>query len=173
MDVNFSKTFSDRQKVAVLSLLMHVCKIDGNVDSREEYLFADYLEMLNLEMTDEVQRLTDEIGNSYFSDLMNIVNTLNKSQKEWVVTCLYSIVRVDGKIHEKEEDAMNDIFEKMGFSYEEIVTILNKQIAIENRINQNSYQRRREYVKSNNSGCFGAIALLIISISSVIIYNIL
>ncbi len=169
----FSNTFTKSQKAAVLSLMKHVCRVDGEISSGEEYLFNGFCNMLELDNTSEMQKLTNEIYNSKLSDIMDIINTLNKSQKEWVITCIFSIIQADGKIHEFEVNAFDRICDDMGFSEEEIEVILKNQIAFENKISQKQNIPKENYAsKSNKSGCFGII-ILIVSISSLFIYNLI
>jgi uncharacterized tellurite resistance protein B-like protein len=55
-----------------------------------------------------------------------ILNTLNKSQKEWYIIAMHSVIHADGKVLEKEIQYALIIAEDIGISEQEYKSIIDK-----------------------------------------------
>lgn len=120
---NFQNNFAKEQKAAILGFLVYLAKSDNQFHPREMQNLEQTGRLLGLESNDPV---IAKVANGGIDEITRILNTLSRSQKEWFVVALQSMVNADGKVEDIEMDYALGIAKDIGITEEEYIQIVQK-----------------------------------------------
>ena len=161
METDFSRGFTDKQKVTIIVVLKCLAEVDGVSNDSEMNQWIQICQILDVSFEQpKIQRLYAEILNIPFKEWMDILETLNKNQKEWIIISAISLAKTDGEIVQSEQNSINNLCEHFGISNEELENIIKKMIALQG-------MNRSRPIKVKNSGCLVVLILFIISLASI------
>lgn len=120
---NFQNNFNDEQKASILASLFIVANSDGHLDSKEMNLIDLTGKVLGVQSGDPILTKVISAGEN---EIIRILNTLNKSQKEWYIITLHSMIYADGKIEDIEVGYALNFAENIGISEDEYIKIIEK-----------------------------------------------
>ncbi|WP_238769875.1 TerB family tellurite resistance protein [Maribellus maritimus] len=123
----FSRTFTQRQKISVLKSLWMIALMDGEFHRNEKLFIEQTAEVLNYKLSDtNVLKLNDIDTNETACE----IKMMDQSQQDWfVITCLM-MVHVDGKALNEEYALLDSLFALIGISLERVNSIIGKHKAI-------------------------------------------
>jgi len=163
MITDFSKGFTDRQKVTILVVLRYLAAVDGGSnDLEKKKQWAQIGQVLDVDCGNpQIQRLFAETDSIPFSRWMEILNTLNKNQKEWVIISAISMAGTDGEIVQSEQNAIEILCEHLDFSDDELENIIKKMVVLQGMNRKMKSEPVKETKGIDNSGCFGVLLFFI------------
>lgn len=125
--MSFGDSFNKNQKGAILGFLIFVINSDNEVHSKED----DYLGKISklIEVEDPSR---DAIPCTGLAQLVNVLNTLTMSQKEWLVVTMNDLILVDNKVDPREVNAIGEIFPRIGIDHTKYMEIIDKSKALLN-----------------------------------------
>jgi len=115
------------QKKSVTNLLFLIARSDGEFNKKElDYLNTCFLGYSTIECTAYL-----DLGghNQMFKDIMQ----LSSSQKDYVLFTAFELMNCDAKINEIEMNIFVGAFEKIGYTEDDIVNVINKTILLINK----------------------------------------
>ena len=124
----FRNSFSEEQKVAIIHCLLIVAQCDQELHVKELELLKSTSNMLGIHF--EPQNLSPIMRRMFQQNNFPILNTLDRTQKEWYICTMHSMMHVDGKVLEKEIDYCLSIAEEIGINAEQYRNILDKMDAL-------------------------------------------
>ena len=127
---NFRSGFTKQQKAAIIGALILVAKSDGHAHPNEIKQIEESAHMLDIDFDDPIFMALASKGND---EIVRILNTLDKNQKEWFIVSLHSLVAADGKIPDSELNYALGIAEEIGIDEEQYILIIQKTQALMNR----------------------------------------
>ena len=119
------KQLTIEQKAAITGILIVMAKADKRVVESETKFIDSIANYLNLSPFDPIHQ---KVASSGKAGLMKILNTLSRTQKEWLIELIYSIVIIDGVVEDIEISYVSGISEEIGISESEFVGIINNKI---------------------------------------------
>jgi|SRR5690606_5267576 len=119
----FQDNFTKEQKAAILGSLVILAKSDGQVHPKEMQNIEQTGRLLGIELDDPVFARVASGGKN---EITRILNTLDRSQKEWYIITLHSMVAADGKVEEIEISYALGFADDIGISEDEYVQIIQK-----------------------------------------------
>ena len=126
MELNeIEKQLTIEQKAAIVSILIVMAKADRKVVDSETKFIDSIANYLNISPFDSIMQ---KLASSGKAELMRILNTLSRSQKEWLIELIYSIVIIDGVVEDIEMSYVSGISEEIGISESEFVSIVKNKI---------------------------------------------
>jgi uncharacterized tellurite resistance protein B-like protein len=120
----FRNSFSEEQKVAVMHCLLIVAQCDQELHHRELELLNQTARTLGIHF--DPANLSPLMKRMFQQNNFPILNTLNRSQKEWYICAMHSIMHADGKVLEKEVLYCLSIAEEIGIDSAQYKSILDK-----------------------------------------------
>jgi len=120
---DFQKSFTKEQKVAILGSLVILAKSKGQMLPKEIDLIEQTGRVLALDVD---ETLFAKIAGGGIDELMRILKTLNQSQKEWFVISMRSMTAASGKVNEEQIAFAFGLAEKIGFTEDEIIELIDK-----------------------------------------------
>lgn len=131
MDIELSEfrnSFSEVQKVAVMHCLLIVAQCDQELHLKELELLKSISRTLGIHF--DPQNLSPIMQRMFQQNNFPILNTLDRSQKEWYICAMHSMMHADGKVLEKEMHYCLSIAEEIGINSEQYKSILDKMDAL-------------------------------------------
>ncbi len=125
--VDFKHHFTKEQKAAIVGSLIVLAKSDGEVHSTEMQNIELTGRFLGIGIDDPMQRIVALGGKN---EIFRILNTLDKSQKEWYVIALNSMVVADGRVEDIEIKFAVGFAESIGISEKEYFGIIHNAESI-------------------------------------------
>jgi len=119
----FQDGLTKEQKAAILGSLVILAKSDGQVHPKEMQNIEQTGRLLGIEFDDPA---FERVAFGGKNEMIRILNTLDRSQKEWYIITLQSMVTADGKVEEIEISYALGFAEDIGISEEEYVKIIQK-----------------------------------------------
>lgn len=120
---DFQDSFTKEQKAAILVSLVFLAKIDGQFHPSEKNNIEQASRVLGIGLNEP---LFTKIAAGGKNAITRILNTLDKSQKEWYIITLHSLVVADGKVEENEIGFALEYAEDIGISEDEYIQIVQK-----------------------------------------------
>ena len=122
------ESISTNQKQSLVNILFLISACDTlNEPHPEELkLLNFYVDIFNIQSSQAMARLKSYGMNGLVSDLQ----TLNKDQKEMLVTMVHSMICVDGKPNETELESASKFFNAIGIDDDKYVEIVTKTNAL-------------------------------------------
>ena len=124
---DFQDNFTKEQKAAIISSLVITAKSDGNIHLKEWQCIEQTGKILGIKLEDPI---FPKIASGGKNEIIRILNTLNKSQKEsfkeWFIVTLHAVVLADGKPEEIEINCALSFAKGIGISEDEYVQIIHK-----------------------------------------------
>ncbi len=122
MEINeIEKLLNIEQKAAIVGILIIIAKADNKVVDSETKFIDSVANYLKINPFDPIFQKQASSGKA---ELMRILNTLSRTQKEWLVTLIYSIVIVDGVVEDIEISFAAGISKEIGISESEFGDII-------------------------------------------------
>ncbi len=122
MELNeIQKQLTIEQKAAIVSILIVMAKADRKVVDSETKFIDSIANYLNISPFDSIMQ---KLASSGKAELMRILNTLSRTQKEWLVALIHSIVIIDGIAEDIEISYATGISKEIGISESEFVNII-------------------------------------------------
>lgn len=119
----FQGKFTEEQRAAILGSLVKMAQSDGEAHPKELQLIERARKLLGVELTDSTFAQILRRDKEYMID---ILNSLERAQKEWFIATLHSIILADGKIEDSETTFMKGFCEKLGISEFDYMVITYK-----------------------------------------------
>lgn len=126
----FQNSFDRQQKAAIISILIIVATCDGALNQKEEANIESSAALLGASLSDPYLKQLPTQGRQ---NLINILNTLNKGQKEWVLIAIYELVHCDGKPDQMETNYAAGIARDLGFSENQYLALIDKTSHLRNK----------------------------------------
>ncbi len=126
----FQNSFTEEQKVAVMHCLLIVAQCDQELHPKELELLKQTAKSLGIHF--DQMNLSPIMKRMFQQNNFPILNTLTKSQKEWYICAMHSMMHADGKILDKEVHYCLTIAEEIGINQSQYKTILDKMDALYN-----------------------------------------
>ncbi|RKD90026.1 TerB family tellurite resistance protein [Mangrovibacterium diazotrophicum] len=119
----FANGFSEEQKSAIIGSLFMMANADGSIHPRE----VDNVTMAAklLEFNIDSKCFERVIGKGE-REVIKILNTLDRSQKEWLIVSIHGMIFADGKIEDAEIAVALAIANSIGISEYEYEMIIKK-----------------------------------------------
>lgn len=122
--IEFQKSFTLEQKIAIIHNLLVVAQCDSELHSNEVESIKQSARLLGIDF--DVNNLSPLMTTMFRQNNIPILNTLDKNQKEWYIVAMNTVMQADGKVLEKEVQYCLIIAEDIGISAEEYKRILDK-----------------------------------------------
>lgn len=133
---DFSKRFTTEQKSVVLWFLKEIAKADGNVNGSEEQMVGQVMELIGFDLSNkETENIFSKILTYSLAQLVRILNTLDRADKEWFTITMYSLIICDGTAKDDEIGMAIYICSQIGISEQEYSEIIKKTISLYKRFN--------------------------------------
>lgn len=147
-EVSFFDTFSVLQKASVIRCLIVILKADGKTHPKELAYVEEAAAMLNVDTDDPLvnRLLTDNTKH----EMLRHLNTLNESQKEWLVVMMHGMILSDGEADQKEINYSMGISQEIGISHDKYFSIISKSEKIATRVFDKSSERVNEPTKTGS-----------------------
>ena len=132
-DINisaFQNSFDRRQKAAIVSILIIVATCDGALNSKEEGNIESSAALLGVSLSDPLLKELPTLGRQ---NLINILNTLDRGQKEWLLIAIYELAHCDGKAVQMEINYSAGIAGDLGFSENQYLALIDKAMQLRNK----------------------------------------
>lgn len=124
----FQNQYTELQKAAILGALIVVAKSDGEVHPKEFKKIEDTATLLGTDMSDPLHLAVIQSK----AQMIAILNSLTRKQKEWFILCLHEMVLIDGQVKDIEVSFALGFARDLGISEYEYFEIIDKAIAISN-----------------------------------------
>ena len=121
--------FKEEQKAAIIGTLIAVAQCDGQVHPKEEDALNQTAEIMGFDATSPYMAKMHQGGFGY---MLSILKGFDKSQKEWFILTMHSLMHADGHVAEKEVTYCLGIAEQIGISQNEYKSILDKMDGLYN-----------------------------------------
>ena len=128
--LEFQQSFTIEQKIAVIHNLLVVAQCDGELHPKEVDSIKLSAKALGIDF--DVNNLSPLMLAMFRQNNIPLLNTLNKSQKEWFIIAMHTVMHSDGKVLETEVQYCLIIAEDIGISANEYKQILEKMDALYN-----------------------------------------
>ena len=162
METDFSKSFTNNQKIAVFNVLLGLLSHDDKVSRDKEITqLIKISEILDFNLDSAV--LPYQVMYSSFQTSIETLNTLSKNQKEWVIISAISITGASGEIEQSKQESINNLSEHLGISSDEFENF--KKAALQNMKRSKEFKENKE---RKNSGCFVILMFFLILLVSII-----
>jgi len=129
--IEFQSSFTAEQKAAIFGCLVTIAKCDGEFHQNEFKSIEQSAIALGLDPVIDMP-LINRINQTGLDGMIPILNTLNKSQKEWYIIAQHFVMHADGKVAPQEVNYCLGIADEIGISAEEYKKILDKMDGIYN-----------------------------------------
>lgn len=126
----FQNSFNRKQKAGIISILIIVATCDGGLNSKEEANIESSAALLGLSLSDPLLKELPTLGRQ---NLINILNTLDRGQKEWLLIAIYELVHCDGKPVQMEINYSAGIAGDIGFSENQYLALIDKTMQLRNK----------------------------------------
>ncbi|MBW6491965.1 MAG: hypothetical protein K0B15_12310 [Lentimicrobium sp.] len=124
------KDLTTNQKMSITNFLLTIASSNqGSSDKQMRYL-NNYVDILDVRGDDGMAYYKRYGLERIISDL----KTLSKNQKEFLVVATWEMISSDGQPSSKQINSVTILFDKLGFSEEQFVEIIKKNILIMNHI---------------------------------------
>lgn len=120
---DFQNSFNKEQKAAIIGCLFIIATCDTTINSKEENCISNCAEILGISLEDKIFGQAPNKGKQH---MMNMLNSLDESQKEWFVAAIYDLILSDGSVNNIESAYVSGISDDLGISNEEFVEIVKK-----------------------------------------------
>lgn len=128
---NFRKGFTNQQKAAIISSMIIVTKTPNGITKVEWNYIEKSANLLNIGLDDPELETIPQKGRI---NLVSILNTLSRSDKEWFSYSLYTLLHQNGKPEGNKLQIALTILNDIGISQDEFLGIVNKANAIYQRL---------------------------------------
>jgi len=147
-NVSFFDTFSKLQKAAVIRCLIVILKADGKTHPKEITYVEEATAMLNIDTDDPIvnRLLTDNTKH----EMLRHLNTLNESQKEWLVVMMHGMILSDGEVDQKEINYSMGIAQEIGINQDKYFSIISKSENIAAKVFDKNSAKTNEATKTGN-----------------------
>jgi len=125
----FRNEFTKQQKVAILLSLFAIANSDGNFHLSEQEFLKQISSLLGFNLEDNLIDVILPLDNS---ELINLLNSLSESQKDWYIVTVMGMIYADGEALDSEFECLNLFFPSMGITLERAEKVLKKSILIMN-----------------------------------------
>jgi|688.fasta_scaffold1263304_1 hypothetical protein len=126
----FQNSFNTNQKAAIICISVIVATCDRPLNPSEETNIENTASLLNFSLSNPLLQELPQYGSQ---KLISILNTLNRSQKEWVLIAIYELVHCDGTPVKMEINYSAGIARDLGFSENQYLDLIQKKTQILNR----------------------------------------
>lgn len=123
---------SKQQMASAICALMVIAKCDGSVSVTELKYISDVCDALGISQSDKLVTTAVQSGKG---PMLATLNTLSRSQKEWLAVAVNGVIQADGKVQQIELDYAQALFEQIGFSAQEYTQAVQKAHAIAAHLN--------------------------------------
>jgi uncharacterized tellurite resistance protein B-like protein len=123
IDLGFSKS----QIASIVCALSVIAKCDNNVAMKELMYISDMCDALGISQSDSMVTAAIKGGKG---PMLATLNTLTRSQKEWLIIAIHGLIHADGKVVQIELDYAQALFEQIGVSAQEYIYNVQKAQAI-------------------------------------------
>lgn len=132
----FSRQFSKEQKAVIIWFLVKIAEADGDINGREEELLAQTINMIEFDSSDkETESISLKISTYSLAELVHILNTLDRPNKEWFAVTTYSLIMCDGAAKDDEVGMAIYVCSQIGINEQEYYKIIDKAKSLYNHIN--------------------------------------
>jgi len=163
METDFSKSFTNIQKIAIFNVLLSLLSQDDKMSRDKEIKqLIQILEILNFDIWSPIIQF--QVHSSFqISDDIETLNSLTKNQKEWMIVSALSVVRAGGTIGHSKQNLINNLCESLGISNDELDKIIIKMVTLQ-KMKRESFKGGKSI---NNSGCLVVLMFLVVSLVSI------
>jgi uncharacterized membrane protein YebE (DUF533 family) len=114
--------------------LVQLAQADGEINEKEWQQLDQAFGIIGYNPADkETEKISLKVAGYSLDNLMNVLNTLNRSNKEWFAITTYSLIMCDGVATDEEINQHLYVITKMGISEDEFCNILKKEMAFQNK----------------------------------------
>lgn len=140
----FQDSFTKEQKAAILEALIVISKSDGSVHPKEMQEVAQTVRLLGIESNDPV---FESVAGLSKDDFIRILNSLDRSQKEWFVVAVHQLIIADRKIEDIEIAHALTLFKEIGISPDDFVQIIQKTELIMKKFEKSNQLERKSHIE--------------------------
>lgn len=119
----FQDDYNKEQKAAIMWALILLANSDGNIHPTEAKSLDETALMLDISPEDPIMNRIMAGGKD---EIIRILNTLERTQKEWFITALHGMIHADGKVEDIEIGYALGFAEDIGISQNEYKQIIEK-----------------------------------------------
>lgn len=131
---DFQQRFNTEQKTVIARLLFHIAEADGDTNEKEWQQLNQAFSIIGYNPLDkEMQEISLKIAGHSLANLINVLDTLDKSDKEWFAITVYSLIMCDSDATEAEINQALYIITKIGISEDEFYNIVETAMTIYNK----------------------------------------
>ena len=128
----FSKSFSEQEKGAMLYLLMLMATSEGHADNKKFDFLYKQADILNFNLEGQSMEIYQQQNADY---AYNILRNSNDHQKEWFSISLATIMTINGNPTQKEKSLSDRILSQINISDEQFKNANKKTQALFNKFN--------------------------------------
>jgi len=118
----FTDSFTEEQKKAILVSLYVIANSDKEFHTREVEFFQQTADILDYPITGNMK---DEFSEINKEEVFEQLNNISENQKKWYLTTVIAMIHADGKVMEEELVDAEQYLSKMGITKDKISQILN------------------------------------------------
>ena len=120
---SFQDDYNKEQKAAIMMAIAGVAQADGNVHPKEIKNMEETSLMLGIEGDEPIFR---QIASKGIDEIIRILNTLERNQKEWFITALHGMIHADNRVEDSEIAIALTFANEIGISDHEYRQIIEK-----------------------------------------------
>lgn len=119
----FQNEFSKNQKAAIISSLIIIAKVDGDVHQKETEFIDKTIRTLGIDQEDPIFHEFIKKGPDH---TIFHLNSLSPRQKKWYIVAVHDLISCDGKIKESEANYAIGFCNKIGISDDKYMEVVEK-----------------------------------------------
>ena len=126
----FQDQFSENQRKAIMSCLFIIANLDGEFHRKEEKFFIEAASVLGYKLSGDY---LDDFMSMGGEKLINILNSLDDSQKDWFIIAAYVMVHADGQALDYEFQCLESQLNIMGITRQRFEDVVSKSQLLMNK----------------------------------------
>lgn len=119
----FQNNFSSNQKKAIMCSLFLIANADKEFHNKEAVFFEQTAKLLGYKLT---SNFLEEFLSFNKVELLQLLDSLDESQKDWYIVTAFGMVHADGRALEKEYQYFEVFLENMNITEERFEYVLKK-----------------------------------------------
>lgn len=128
---NFRSGFTNQQKAAIISSMIIVTKTPNGITKVEWHYIEKLAILLKIGLDDPELETIPQKGRV---NLVSILNTLSRSDKDWFSYSLYTLLYQNGKPEGNKLQIALTILNDIGISQDEFISVVDKSNALYKRL---------------------------------------
>lgn len=129
----FQDGFTARQKKAILCSLFLLANADKEFHTKEQQFFEETALLLGYRLTENM--IDDFMSLGGRSELFNILNSLDESQKDWYIITSFGMMHADNKLLDVEMNYLMTYYDHLGITEDRALNVIQKADALARHFN--------------------------------------